>query len=619
MFLRKLDMLSPYITLYFKGERKHSSKFSGLLSIIAYVIVFFIGIYYIYDYIYNKVPQAYFYNRYIEDAGNYPLNSSSLFNYIQIYEKRANIPIHFDFSIIRAIGVETGIYDTYMNNPNMILKINHWLYGYCDDTDIKGIESLIDYENIKFSICIKRYYDIKTKQYYNIGEKEFRWPSLEKGCSHPNRTYYGIILQRCDKVPNFIKSQDIQCKSESEITTQISKYSLKFGIIDNIADIINFDKPLTKYVYEFSNAIVDGIYKVNNLNFNPVKMLTHHGLILDHLITENSYIFYQNEKVTIDSSILSKNQTTNGCLISYFFWMQNNLQFYERINNKIQDILSDIGGIYSIIETIAYIINLLVHNFIIVLDTEDLVINRDSDNFNENNRNKRPAILRRANQIVMNPPKKQNILGKMIYNNEDNDEQSSSSKFRKFNNNSNDNNSINNINNSNNISNINNINNINDCNKSILNNLEKGNTINNNKSKNLEPKTNKGIISQKTSFEIDTDTKTDNKDNSIILNNDNKCNYKILNNDNKENKDININNESIKEKIDEIDNRPIEKQNFTWLNYLRYLIFCRKYNNGISYYENFRSKLISEENIIQSYLDVYKLLDSQKEKIEKND
>ena len=60
MFIRKLDMLSPYITLYFKGERKHSSKFSGVLSIIAYIIVFFIGIYYIYDYIYNKVPQAFF-------------------------------------------------------------------------------------------------------------------------------------------------------------------------------------------------------------------------------------------------------------------------------------------------------------------------------------------------------------------------------------------------------------------------------------------------------------------------------------------------------------------------------------------------------------------------------
>ena len=609
MFLRKLDMLSPYITLYFKGERKHSSKFSGLLSIIAYVIVFFIGIYYIYDYIYNKVPQAFFFNRYIEDAGNYPLNSSSMFNYIQICERKGNIPVPFDFSIIRAIGVETGIHDTYMNNPNMISRINHWLYGYCDDTDIKGIEDLIDYENIKKSICIKRYYDLKTQRYYNIGEKEFRWPSLEKGCSHVNRTYYGIILQRCDKVPNFIKSQDIPCESESEITTRISKYTLKFGMIDNIADILNFEKPLTKNVYEISSSILDGIYMVNNLNFNPVKMLTHNGLILDHLITENSYIFHQNEKLTIDSSILAKNQTTNGCLIAIFFWMQNNLQFYERLNTKIQDILSDIGGIYSIIETIAYIINLLVHNFIIVLDTEDLVINRDSDNFNENNRNKRPAILRRANQIVMNPPKKQNILGKMLYNDEDNDEQSSSSKFRKFNNNSNmlhnsnDSNSINNINNinnSNNISNINNINNNNDCNKNILNNLEKGNIINNNKSKIFEPKANKGIISPKASFENDTETKTDNKDNSII-------------------KDKNINNKSIKEKIDEIDNRPIEKQNFTWLKYLKYLIFCRKYNKGISYYENFRSKLISEENIIQSYLDVYKLLDSQKLKIDKKD
>ena len=612
MFIRKLDMLSPYITLYFKGERKHSSKFSGVLSIITYIIVFFIGIYYIYDYIYNKVPQAFFFNRYIEDAGNFPLNSSSLFHYIQICEKKSNKPIPFDFSTIMPIGVETGIYDTYMNNPNMISKINHWLYGHCDDTDIKGIETLIDHENIKKSICIKRYYDSKTEKYYNIGEKEFRYPILKKGCSNPNRTYYGVILQRCDNIPRFFKSQDIQCKKESDITTEINKYSLKFGIIDNIADILNFDKPLTKYMNEITSVITDGIYKINNLNFNPVNMLTHNGIILDNIINEYSYFFYQNEKLTIDSSTLTKNQTTNGCLIAIFFWMQNNLQYYERINTKLQDILSDIGGTYSITETIAYIINLLIHNFIIVLDTEDLVIKRDSHNFNESNRNKRPAILRRANQIVMNPPKRQNILGKMLYNDEDKDidEQSSSSKFQKSKNNSNefhnsnDSNCINNINNSNNINSINKINN------NIFNNLDKENIINNNNSKIFQKKTDKGVINRKNSFTNDTDTKTDNKDNSIILNNDNK--------ENKENKDIKVNN-SIKEKIDEIDNRPIEKQNFTWLKYLRYLIFCRKNNNGISYYENFRAKLISEENIIQSYLDVYKLLDSQKQKIDKND
>ena len=66
------------------------------------------------------------------------------------------------------------------------------------------------------------------------------------------------------------------------------------------------------------------------------------------------------------------------------------------------------------------------------------------------------------------------------------------------------------------------------------------------------------------------------------------------------------NDESIKEKNDE-DNSPIVKQNFTWIKYIWYLLHCGNNNNKIAYYENFRAKLISEENIIQSYLDVYKL------------
>ena len=64
------------------------------------------------------------------------------------------------------------------------------------------------------------------------------------------------------------------------------------------------------------------------------------------------------------------------------------------------------------------------------------------------------------------------------------------------------------------------------------------------------------------------------------------------------------------EKVNNIDleDRSIEKQNFNWLQYIWYLICCQKNNPNISYYEDFRAKLISEENIIQTYLDVYQLL-----------
>ena len=76
MFLKKFDMLSPPITLYYKGDDKHPSIFSALLTIVAYTIVFIFGVYYALEFINRENPTAYFFNRYVEDAGEFPLNAS---------------------------------------------------------------------------------------------------------------------------------------------------------------------------------------------------------------------------------------------------------------------------------------------------------------------------------------------------------------------------------------------------------------------------------------------------------------------------------------------------------------------------------------------------------------
>ena len=39
-----------------------------------------------------------------------------------------------------------------------------------------------------------------------------------------------------------------------------------------------------------------------------------------------------------------------------------------------------------------------------------------------------------------------------------------------------------------------------------------------------------------------------------------------------------------------------------------YLIYCKSNENMIGYWENIRYSLISEENIIQNYIDIYTLL-----------
>ena len=93
----------------------------------------------------------------------------------------------------------------------------------------------------------------------------------------------------------------------------------------------------------------------------------------ENIVEENLYYFTQNEKQTIvESDLISSNRTTNGCLIGVYFWMQNTLQYYERNYDRVQDTLSDIGGISNVILIIATSLNFLINQFIILLDVKNI-------------------------------------------------------------------------------------------------------------------------------------------------------------------------------------------------------------------------------------------------------
>ena len=195
MIFKKCDLFSPYITLYFKGEDIHSSIFSGILSIIAYSIIFAFGIYYSLNYVYKINPDIYHYTKYIEDAGIYPLNSSSLFHFIQL-GNTINWKHDIDFESIRIFGFKYTI-ENYISHNNLS-EHEHWIYGPCNINDVKNIEDII--VNIEFpqkSACIRQYYDINNHKYYTTSEENFKWPELLHGLSNSYTSNYGIIIEKC--------------------------------------------------------------------------------------------------------------------------------------------------------------------------------------------------------------------------------------------------------------------------------------------------------------------------------------------------------------------------------------------------------------------------------------
>ena len=81
MFFKSLDYLSPNISIYYKGALTHPSIVSGIFSILALIIVINLGVYFSIDLIRRENPNAFYFNSFIEDAGTYKLNNTSMFHF----------------------------------------------------------------------------------------------------------------------------------------------------------------------------------------------------------------------------------------------------------------------------------------------------------------------------------------------------------------------------------------------------------------------------------------------------------------------------------------------------------------------------------------------------------
>jgi hypothetical protein len=241
--------------------------------------------------------------------------------------------------------------------------------------------------------------------------------------------------------------------------------------------------------------------------------------------------------------------------------------------------MRDIGGIGGCIDIFAQFLNFFMSKFIILLDTEETVINIDNLNFNSWENNKKATIIRKASEL-MNPPKIRSNNNKII-NSKVNNRQSSIYQI-------------------------------------LLKDKVDIYKICNEDAKS-EVLTYKNNFKEKKYFNTKDKNDSNNKKSKISMNSMSLFdlnNYK-LGFQNKEYSCKNIidsKNEDAKKSIDkletknkEINSKHINKQDLSILKYIYYFL-CGKSNPKIKYYENFRSQIISEENMIQNHFNIYKLL-----------
>ena len=365
MFIKKLDYLSPTVTFYYKGYLSHSSILSGIISIISILIIIIqIGYYALYI-IQRKGLNAFYFNSFLEDIGIFPFNASSLFHFISLGELGKNYWNEgVNFTKYRIIGFET--YNSYYLEDKNLSNYNHWLYGFCNNnSDTEGIGHLINYNYFEQSACIRKYFDSKEQKYYDSDHPKFRWPVIGHGTYNKNNIFYNIIIESCkEDTLNLILGDGFKCIKDPLIELNTAY----FYFINHYIDLLNYKNPNTKFLFRVETGIHKDEFYTNNLNFIPSMIETYNGLLFDHIEEEKTYIYERND---ISRQMKFKEE---DIYVSYYFWIKNTMNYYQRNYRRIQDVISSIGGFNQVVIFISIYINSFYNKYIVLKDTESLLL-----------------------------------------------------------------------------------------------------------------------------------------------------------------------------------------------------------------------------------------------------
>jgi len=287
MFFKRLDFLSPPITFYHRGYLSHPSIMSGILSIVSIILILLLAVYYSLEIIQRKNPKIFSYTTHVDDAGIFPMNSSHLFHFISmssIFSNFANDGINFTY--FRIVGFQ-DYYEAYLATKNLS-DYEHWLYGLCNNnTDTQGISDLITYDFFERSACIRQYYSTKDQKYYDTNDPNFKWPVIAHGTYNPNYKIYNIIIESCkEDTVDLILGEGSHCQETDffELNENFSYFGVAYlYYINNFVNIINYENPKKKFVNVIEGMINKNEYTANHLNFDPVQIKTHNGLIFDNI------------------------------------------------------------------------------------------------------------------------------------------------------------------------------------------------------------------------------------------------------------------------------------------------------------------------------------------------
>ena len=372
MTISSFDLISPKITLNYNGHNSHISRIGGFLSLCLIITLCISIFYYVWGLINPRHYSTFLYEENVEDSKYLQkINFSGINHFLQIYS-RSNDGWFGNIDnrniIIYAIKENNNIYNK--NYINELSNVEHWLYDKCErinDITLYLFDDISKFiKNYTSSICIRYFYNPKTKKYYEIGYDGYVDPYLETNTINEKKYPFRIIIEKCVNNTFVNKNIGYICNSESNINKYFDVYNELFMYFSyNQILPINRHNQFKKKFYSISSTLNLISYFESNIIFLPIK-IKKKGLFNGHI---DSLSYSINNHFEYQRLIDKESENLIGI---YNLYLDNNILTYQIVFLSILDILSYIGGLVKIFFLIFKILNYINHRYIMIENIQDL-------------------------------------------------------------------------------------------------------------------------------------------------------------------------------------------------------------------------------------------------------
>ena len=416
MTLKNLDYLSPKISLFFYGRRRHSAFLGGILTILMIITCLTYIFYLCLNVCRHNTSTFQYYRHLFRDPGVFLFNNTEgIFHFFQFYNpKNKSYYGKFNSKYIRFFM--TSISDEYKNNPQILSQNEHWVYDNCrDKIDNEYInDNIFVNTSFEYGICLRYYYNKIDKKYYPIEDKKnFIYPHLANIELNMNYSI-ATVIEKCDN--NSILTEALGfCADEKDIQNYLNDYSgLNFNVLQHEINPENYFNPIYYFIYGISSILQSSKINEHNIIFVPLKTNIKGGLVLPERKQKLTYSFYDYYKRDEELN------TNNNKIISiYNFCLSPSGYVFKSDYETIYDCFPKMGGIIQLIYYLFFGINFCYNRFTIINDTKRLFFQ-----LNNNERANRNIQILHFSKAVKSLRR---VSSKIIYKIKDKDKKKSSS------------------------------------------------------------------------------------------------------------------------------------------------------------------------------------------------